>query len=361
MSRRALHGIVAALALGLARPSAGSIGDVSGERSPLPPGARLRIAIEDDNDAMSVSSHRTDDLYTQGGRVSIRWAIGGGGPDTVRQMGVVLSQEIYTPSGADLTTTDLAKLRRDRPYAGWLYATLLLRSEDPAPFTLRLGADANGRGERTAEFLVAAGVTGRPSAAADLQTGFHSILRKWSANGESPVMPAGWGVYQTATQVTLDTSVRVRVDLVQASAAIRGLTARTGSVLAARLSPRARLDVGSTVDAASLGLELRGGLLTPRWARRRPSLPFELWGYARADGRYVFHDAFIEGPLRHAITPLVAVEPWVADLAVGAVVRLGQVEVGFAQLWRSREFTPSPPGARGLHQIGQVTIAWTTP
>lgn len=361
VSRRALHGVIAALALGLAWPSAGSIGDASGERSALPPGARLRVAVEEDNDAMSIAPHRTDDLYTQGARISARWAVSGGGPDTFREMGVVLGQEIYTPTDANQNTTDLSVLRHDRPYAGWLYAALLLRSEDPAPFALRLGADRAGTGERTTEIVAAVGVTGRPSAAADFQNGFHALVRRWSGNSRSPLSPAGWSVYQTAAAATLDTSMRMRLDLVQASALVGNVTEQTGSVLAARLSPRARLDVGSTIDAASLGLELRAGLLAPRWRGRPASLPVELWGFARADGRYVFHNAFIEGPLRNAVTPLIAVEPWVANLAVGVVARVGPVELGFAQLWLTREFTPSPPGARGMHEVGQVTVAWTTP
>ena len=306
---------------------------------------------------MSVAHPRTDDLYTQGARIGVRWAAGGG-PDEAREMAAVLGQEIYTPTGANLGTTDLAMLRHDRPYAGWLYAALLLRWDRAASPSLRLGADAAGEGERITDLVTAVGVTGRLSAAADVQDGFHALIRRWSGSS-TPLSPAGWGVYQTATAATLDASLRTQLDVVQASATLGALTDASGAVLGVRLSPRARLDLGSTFDAAGLGLELRAGLLTPRWSRRRPALPFELWGYARTDGRYVLHNAFIDGPLRNAIGPLVSVEPWVGDLAVGAVLRLGPVELGFAQLWRTREFRPSPPGARGLHEIGQVTVSWT--
>lgn len=360
VARRALHGVIAALALGVCRPAhatVGSVGDSAGERAPLPPGVRLRVALEEDNDALGLARHTTDDLYTQGGRVSVRWRAADD-PEGGREMGVVFGQEIYTPTQANLQTTDLATLRHDRPYAGWLYAALLLRWKSAASFALRLGDDVGGPGERITEIVTAVGVTGRPSAAAYFQDGFHALVRKWSGNPSSPLAPAGWSVYQTATRATLDTSVRTQLDVVQAGAALGGFTARTGSLLGGSLSPRARLDVGSTVDAASLGLELRTGLLAPRGARRRPALPFELWGFARADGRYVLHNAFIEGPLRGDITPLVDVEPWVAELAAGVVLRLGPVEIGFTQLWTTREFVPSPPGARGLHQVGQISAAW---
>lgn len=335
----------------------GSIGDSAGERAPLPPGVHLRVALEEDNDALGLTPHTTDDLYTQGARLSVRWRAADE-TDGSREMGVVFGQEIYTPTQGNLQTTDLATLRRDRPYAGWLFAALLLRWESVTSFALRLGVDTGGPGERLTELVTAVGVTGRPSAAADLQDGFHALIRRWSGNASSPLSPVGWSVYQTATRATLDTSVRTQLDLVQAGVALGSFTAETGALFAASLSPRARLDLGSSVDAASLGLELRTGLLVPRWLRRRPSFPFELWGFARADGHYVLHNAFIEGPLRNDIAPLVGIEPWVAELAAGVVLRLGAFEIGFSQVWTTREFVPSPPGARGLHQFGQISVAW---
>jgi hypothetical protein len=126
-------------------------------------------------------------------------------------------------------------------------------------------------------------------------------------------------------------------------------------VLGLRLSPRIRLDVGTTFDAMSAGLEVRAGFVRARALRR---VGFELYGFARADGRWVGYNGLIEGPLRHDVQPLVAVQPWVGDLDVGAVLRLGALELGFGQLRRTAEFKPLPAGERRIHTVGQVTLAY---
>jgi hypothetical protein len=331
------------------------------EPTPLPFSRNVRVALEEENDALAVARHRTDDLYTQGLRLSARWALrdGDGAAGPVREIGFAVGQNIYTPT--DIRTTDLAALRRDRPYAGWLYAALLLRSRDDAPDTARLGADAANPGEATTELEIAVGVTGPQAGGAAVQTRFHALLRQWSGSAASPPDPAGWSVYQTASRPTLDTSVRHQVDLVQASAWLGETTDLTGAVLGMRLSPRGRLDIGTTFDAASLGLELRAGLLAPGRRRFAPSFPLELYGFARADGRYVVRNALIDGQLRNGVIQLVVARPWVADLEVGAVLRLGGLELGFGELWRTSELSPTPPGAGGLHAVGQVTVAWVAP
>lgn len=324
------------------------------EPSPLPLARGTRVAVEEENDALGAGRHPSDQEYTQGLRISATWALHDGAPDARHEVGFAVGQNIYTPS--DLRTTDLSVLRHDRPYAGWLYAAALLRTVDAAPFALRLGADAAGPAERTTEIELAVGVTGRPSGGADVQERFHALLRQWSGNPTSPPAPAGWSAYQVATQPTLDTSVRHEVALVGATASLGDTTARTGAVLGARLAPRLRIDVGAILDAASAGLELRAGLL-PAGRGGRAALPFQLYAFARADGRYVLANALVSGRLSGGVTPLVAVRPWVGDLDVGAVLRLGRLEVGYGQLWRTSELTPNPPGARRIHDVGQVTVA----
>ena len=204
---------------------------------------------------------------------------------------------------------------------------------------------------------LAAGVTGPPAGGAEVQGRFHGLLRQLSRSPSSPPTPAGWGVYQTATEPTLDVTVRQQLDLVQASAALGEFTGRTGSVLGFRLSPRVRVDLGTTFDAIGAGLETRFGLLAPRrWTRART--PFELYGFARADGRLVGRNGLIEGPVQGGVIPLVGVRRQVADFNVGAVLRLGGAELAYGMIWRTSELTPNPPGDRPVHVVGQVTLAW---
>jgi hypothetical protein len=318
------------------------------------------VAIEEENDAFGARRPTTDEFYTQGLRVSGRWAVRPQLADDVTQMGFAIGQNIYTPS--NIRTTDLTVLRHDRPYAGWLYASMLLRMEGASRNSLRLGADVEGHGAQQTELELAVGVTGQWSAAADVQTKFHAFLNQWAGiPAPRGPDPAGWSVYQVDTEPTFDMSLRHQLDLVQASASLGAFTAETGSVLGARVSPRMRMDVGSTFDAASLGLEIRAGFLNASWLRGRPFFPFELYGFARADGRYVVWNAFIEAPLKNGVVPLVALQPWVADIDVGAVLRMGPIELGYGQLWRTSEITPNPPGAHPIHNVGQITVAWVAP
>jgi hypothetical protein len=323
------------------------------EPVPLPLGSGVAFAIEEENDALSALRHPTDESYTQGLRISARWALGDGEPGVLHEAGVAFGQNLYTPS--DLKTTDLDVLRHDRPYAAWLYAAFLFREVEAPSVALRLGADGPESGERSTDVEVAVGVTGAPAGGPEIQSTAHALLRRASGSPTSPPAPAGWSVYQIATQPTLDISIRQQLDLVQASAHLGGFTARTGSVLGLRLSPRIRLDVGSTFDAMAAGLEVRAGFVRARALRHAG---FELYGFARADGRWVGYNGLIEGPLRHDVQPLVSVQPWVADLDVGAVLRLGALEVGYGQLRRTAELKPLPPGERRIHAVGQVTIAY---
>jgi hypothetical protein len=164
-------------------------------------------------------------------------------------------------------------------------------------------------------------------------------------------------VYQTITVPTLDVTLRYRFDLLQASRPIAA-TGRTAAVLGVRLSPVSRLDMGSTFDAASLGLEVRAGLVRLTDLTLRPARPLELYAFARGDGRYVVWNAFVQAPLMNGVVPLVTIVPWVWDLNVGLVLRVGYVQLGFGQLWRTQEVTPNPPGAHRVHDIGQITLAW---
>ncbi len=333
---------------------------LAGEPSPLPLARGSRFTIEEENDALGVRAHPTDEFYTQGLRVSSRWALSQRRSDGYEEVGFAFGQNIYTPS--NIRTADLATLRQDRPYAGWLYAALLFRAvEEFGPFSLRLGADAAGSAESALELEIAGGVTGPDSRGGAVQSAFHSLVRNLSGNPATPPAPAGWAVYQTANRPTLDTSVRYEFDALQASAALGGATARTGSMLSARISPRARLDVGTMFDAASLGLEVRMGLIASRRVRGRPSLPFELYAFGRVDRRYVAYNGFIEGPLRNGVTTLVAREPWVSDLDIGAVLRLGGLELGYGQLLRTSKLRQTPPGARRIHEVGQATVALVFP
>jgi hypothetical protein len=319
----------------------------------FPRGGGFRFAAEEDNDGISLARPRTDEAYTQGLRLGARWRTGEDGEGGESQMGVVVGQEIYTPR--NLRTTDLSVLRHDRPYAGWLYGALLLRGVEGAP-GLRLGADRAGDGEGILEVELAVGVTGPQSEAGALQSWFHGLMARggFMPRGQEH---AGWSVYQITNQLTLDAAVRYRLDALQAAGWLGSFTRGTGSLLAVRVSPRAALRVGTTRDLASLGVEVRAGLLAPRGGPAA-RLPFELWLFGGADGRYVAHDGLVEGPLRFGATTDVARVPWVGALEAGAGLRVGAFEISYRQGWQSADIRPLPPGEQPVHRVGRVTVAF---
>ncbi|BDG01401.1 lipid A deacylase LpxR family protein [Anaeromyxobacter oryzae] len=343
---------------GLARARHPDLHVLESEPTWTPEGGGSRFTIEEENDALALGPRPTDAQYTQGLRVSTRWESPAPLSSRGRErLGFAVGQNIYTPS--DIRTVDLEALRHDRPYAGWLYAAFLWElALDRSPLSLRAGEDARGDGASAVGVDVAFGTTGPRSGASAVQTSFHQLLRDLSGDAASPPAPAGWSVYQTRNRLTADVAVRYQLDLVQASVALGGLTPWSGSLLAFRLSPRARVDAGSMFDAASLGLELRTGLMAAARRTTRPAVGLELYGFARADGRWVAYDGFIQGALRDGVTPLVSIAHRVGELDVGLVARLGGLELGYANLLRTSELEPAPAGARSVHRVGQLRMSF---
>jgi hypothetical protein len=317
------------------------------------------VDIREDNDAFGISHPVTDEFYTQGFRLAVRWAIAPESESANDEAGITVGQNIYTPS--NLRTTDLAVLRNDRPYAGWLYLSALLRRVSTSRASLRLGFDANAGAAVETEAEIIAGVTGQWSGASDLQRRTHAYLDQGSRMTNTPPDPAGWSVYQLQTLPTLDFSFRHQRDVLQLTARAGALTAWTGAALGLRVAPRVRFDVGSTFDAASLGLETRAGLVEASGSAWRTRFPFRAYAFARADGRYVLWNEFIQGPLQNGVVTQVQLQPWVAEMEAGVVLRVGRLELTASQIWSTREFLPAPPGTPNLHDIGRFTAAWISP
>jgi hypothetical protein len=318
----------------------------------------LRVELREDNDAFGLARPVTDEFYTQGARIAVRWGLGPDPDDD--ELGIAIGQNIYTPS--NLHTTDLAVLRSDRPYAGWLYLSAMLRSVSQSRAALRLGFDAAAGAATETEAELITGVTGRWSFASDVQHEVHAYLdRRAGMQNPGPPIPQGWPVYQLETMPTVDFSFRHQRDVLQVSAPLGDLTRAGGAALGLRLAPRVRFDVGSTLDAASVGLEARAGLVGASGAAWRPAFPFRLYAYGRADARWVVWNAFLEGPLHGGVVPQIRVEPFVRCYEAGVVLRMGSLELTAAQLWMTREFLPEPPGTPVLHDVGRFAVAWVTP
>jgi hypothetical protein len=371
--RRLSHAAVAALALGA---SAGA----GAEEEPLRvealepvrlPGAlEQRFFIQEENDVFGLT-RKTDVYYTQGFRVGAKWALRSASrfpEDVSRELwGFEFGQNIYTPS--DIRLADLAVLRRDRPYAGYLYVGPtfeMRRRQNPIPTWARV---RYGPGETDEAFSsnlfleVRVGRTGPKALGGPVQTGFHQLLRAMSGT-DRQALPAGWGIYETADVVSLDATVEYAPDWVRLSTPVIwcDLTRTTGSRLALRVVPSARLDAGGMVDAAGLGVEARFGLAEadawPAVATSRPRIPFEFYLWGRGQGRFVAYSRFIEGGLLRGVDSDVGVERWVGDLTVGATLRIFAIELVAAEQWRTAEIRPLPQGVTGTHSFGSFQVSF---
>jgi V8-like Glu-specific endopeptidase len=334
----------------------------------LPGGVAQRFSIQEENDVFGLTQ-QSDRFYTQGLRVSTRWA-----PDPRRRLverddveelwGFELGQNIYTPT--DIKQTDLTALQHDRPYAGYLYAGLdleLRRRWSPFPDGWLVAA---GPAESPATFGSGAtlelriGRTGPRALGGPIQTNFHRLLRSISGD-PTPVDPAGWGTYETANVTSVDATLAVEADLVRLSTPVRalGMSGWSGSRALVRLVPRARLDVGGMIDAAGAGIELRAGLGADDVTRpRRPLLPLELYLFGRAEGRFVAYNRFIQGKLLDGLQSDVGLQRWTGELMAGATLRFLALEIVFAQVWRSNELRSVPPGSSAIHNFGVVRVSF---
>lgn len=246
---------------------------VSGQR----PGA-ARLAF--DNDGLNVwipPSRRSDWFYTHGTRLdaAVDWtppswmAPGREGlatcegevmPCLVTRVGI--SQEIYTPRNLFFFTPGLG----DRPYAGWLSATLSAERVAPG---------------RSAELSMELGVTGPPSLGRKAHLTIHRLLDK--------AEPRGW-----EHQIPFEVAGAVSYGETWRWPAVGG-----GRGPSAALQPHWRGTLGTLRTSGRLGLALRLGWNAPpgvAWTGPRTGGAFVL-AVVGAEGELVVRDLFLDGSI----------------------------------------------------------------
>ncbi len=327
--------------------------DESAEARPRALGTALRAFVE--NDFFSLR-RRTDRYYTNGLRLEWNlpptwtpaWVeslarslpLFPSEPDEVA-LGLSVGQNIYTP--ADIT--DPAPRPLDRPYAGWLYGGLTLRSLDLDPEDGPLAAHRDVIHVLEAQF----GVVGPSSAAATVQTEWH----EWFGFRQ----PRGWQ-YQLRDEPALD------VSYVQARRLAR-FDARTfGIPFEADLLANVGATLGNVHTHASLGGILRFGFNLPRdfgigtiqtsVADAGASTSVPLYLFAGVQGRAVARNLFLDGN-SYRSSPRVDREYLVGELRGGAVLGLGPFDVAYTFVIQSPEFR----GGDKDQQFGSVFLSMT--
>ena len=235
------------------------------------------------------------------------------------KVGFALGHNIYTPT--DITTTALQP--DDRPYAGWLYGSILLQAQ--VDNQLRL-------------IEISGGVVGPAALGREVQNKWHDLIHVAHAQGwanqlhDEPGLQVSWErryrTWQFAPDATApfgsDLILRHRVTLGNVSTHVAiGTLVRFGWHLPA--------DFGADLIRPTGGSTPNGGV------PRRFSVQF----YASGEARAVARDIFLDGNTWQD-SPSIAKRPVVADLSLGFVLSWPSFQIAYTQNYRTKEFYGQP-------------------
>jgi len=258
-------------------------------------------------------------------------------PDTQKNFGISVGQNIYTPTDTLATVPDPL----DRPYAGWSYLEFSFISKTA----------------RRADIIsIQAGMIGSSSLAEDTQR----LVHEWIDDE----LPQGWD-YQLRDEPGVNFIYERRYRLI----------ARTVlDTFGVDLIPHGGFSLGNVQTYANLGATARFGVnlpsdfgvalarggaigaspiddLDPRVAVGRD---FGFFLFAGAEGRAVGRDIFLDGNTWKDGGPSVDREVFVADLRAGFGLITGRWQLTGAFVHRTKEFATQPdPWSR----FGSVTLS----
>jgi hypothetical protein len=240
-----------------------------------------------------------------------------------------LGQSIFTPKHTELAVP----LPTERPYAGYLYATLGLIEANP---------------DRLDQLSVQIGVVGPMALAKESQDWVHSII--------DDTKPKGWHYQlhnEPAFNVTYDRSMKL-------------IPPQSLLGLVLDVEPHFGGAVGTVYDYANAGAMVRLGFNLPDDfgpPRIEPNLPgtsyfepnggFSLYAFAGVDGRAVARNIFLDGNTWRD-SPSVDKYWAVGDLTLGAAMTLSGVRVAFTHVFRTREYKTQDKSS----QFGAVNVSF---
>ncbi|WP_246480313.1 lipid A deacylase LpxR family protein [Motiliproteus sediminis] len=259
-----------------------------------------------------------------------------------RRLVFSIGQSIYTPE--DINATEVVS--DQRPYAGWLYTGVaynLRRDNRLDTLGLNLGmVGPAALGQETQDFIHElrgfAKFQGWDNQL-DNEPGLQLIWeqkRKWGNTrafggwGSDLILHGGGSLGNVATYLNAGGEVRLGWNIPDdfGTSALR--PGGDNSAPGADYHP-------SPLDAARLDKLRRGVHL-----------------FASLDGRWVLRDIFLDGN-SFSDSHSVDKEPLVADLAYGVALVLGDLEISYARILRTKEFTTQPSS----HDYGSLSLSWT--
>ena len=320
-----------AAALAVAVSQAGAADTIAADKPPPPPGSEFQLFIE--NDMLA----GTDHYYTNGIK------FGFGVPfDTLQQVfkipakftldlftdpgadyhfGLFAGQNLYTPRNITIGSPQ----PYDRPWAAWLYLG---------------GVAQRVKGNRmdTAELDI--GMVGPWALGEQVQSKWHSVI--------GTAQPQGWGNQTPGEPGFLVSYLQKRkygtrhIEFVPHA----GVTLGTVMTLA-RVGGIVRIGRNMTGFGPD-GIEPGGAMLqnTRREHEGAGRAPFEWYGFAGADLRYVARNIFLDGTVFRG-GPSVDSRELVHDFTVGVSARINTYRLSLTRIFRSEEFTtPFSSGGR---------------
>ena len=231
------------------------------------------------------------------------------------KVGFTLGQNSYTPENTDTA----ALIPGDRPYAAWLYGSILLYAQ---------------RDNQLRLVEISAGVVG-PSAQGEFtQNAWHDVIHAPHANGwanqlhDEPGLQLSWERRYRTWQWRTAQGFIPDVDVVL----------------------RHRITLGNVATHVAGGLVVRAGwrspedfgpdLIRPGGGNVANSGEPDRFGgyfYASAETRLVGRDLFLDGNSWKA-SPSVGKRPVVADLNLGFVLHWPSFQLAYTQNYRTKEF-----------------------
>lgn len=247
-----------------------------------------------------------------------------------------LGQNMYTPSDITLVNPPLT----DRPYAGWLYASMGI--------VAKRDYDSKGQWSHLEQLDLSLGVVGPSSQAEEVQTWFHQLI---GVN-----KPMGWDTQlkdEPALLLTYERSWRYRVQDLPFGMEMYA-TPHLGGAIG---------NVFDYVNAGamlSLGWNLGDDYGPPRIQPSSPGSGYfqqpdgvGFYAFAGFDARLVGHNIFLDGNTWKDSRSVDRI-PYVGDAQVGLVLSFESARLSFTHVFRTKEFETQ----HNADQFGAAAISW---
>lgn len=293
-----------------------------------------------ENDSASTQKGTTDSYYTSGLRLgytsgtnAVPDALAGLGRavwgDGVQRISLNISQSIFTPRNTQINPPN----PRDRPYAGYLNATLgLLHDSDNARSLLALTL----------------GVVGPSALGRQVQNGFHDLIgdrenRGWSSQLKDE--PAVEFLAERTYRLPIAQFYGVETD------ALPAITVGVGTVrdyIQAGFNVRLGQGLSSDFGAPRIRPGLSGS------DAYTPTRPLAWYVFAGADGQAVARDVFLDGSTFRARSPSVDKRTFLGEFQVGLAAMFYGVRVTYTQVFQTESFKGQKSG---LFNFGSLALS----